>query len=74
MGATDSTPVAGFSRAWPAPTVKLIGLGKPETPAARFGRHVRDGFCKPVACVLCEPAKSAKPQNVTDGIANPVRQ
>ncbi len=25
MGATDSAPVAGFSRAWPAPTVKLIG-------------------------------------------------
>jgi len=25
MGATDSALVAGFSRAWPAPTVKLIG-------------------------------------------------
>jgi len=25
VGATDSALVAGFSRAWPAPTVKLIG-------------------------------------------------
>jgi len=38
MGATDSALVAGFSRAWPAPTVKLIGGGHPNA-AARLSRR-----------------------------------
>jgi len=44
MGATDSALVAGFSRAWPAPTVKLIG-GEPAVDSRCGVSLVVDSRC-----------------------------